>query len=387
MPLTLIGAYQCGDDDRPLALLPLAGMPLAEHQARRAAAAGAAPIYLLVEAVTPEFAGIVGRLQADGIAAELSETIASAAGTKKVLLIADGCLPEPGLLAAVLAHPAPNVATITDGPGRTRYERIDARARWAGAALLTPAIVSEAMPDGWDPVSTLLRRAEEEGAGRVDAGAPPLMAERSEDLVDTERGLIAASRIGHDDWIARGLFTTIEDHALPWLLRREIEPTLLASGAAVLSVLAGLAALLLGLRWPALIALLLVGPAATAADRLAGVQSRPISSARFVGIARRGGGALALLGLGVSLTSETGQWGWLLVAGVVIAALSGLAVERPMPPPRWYATASTLAWVMLPFAAVGRWGLGLAALALHASLSFAAALVARRDAQRDSSGG
>ena len=47
----LIGAYQEDDSGGLRALLPLAGRTLFEYQARCAAAAGAAPVVVLVERV------------------------------------------------------------------------------------------------------------------------------------------------------------------------------------------------------------------------------------------------------------------------------------------------------------------------------------------------
>ena len=383
MALTLIGAYQTTDPNGPAALLPLAGMPLVEHQARRAAAAGATPILLLVETPSPELAAIVERLEQDGIAAELTDTIAAAVRGRDVLLLANGCLPDPRVIAAELAGPAPSLAIIADASGLDRYERIDAAARWAGVALLSSAIVAEtaAMLEGWDPVSTLLRRAVQAEAARIDAGAPPLLAASAGELIGAERAMIVTSRVRHDDWIGLHLFTPIENLLLPLLLERQVAPAALTAGSAVLALLAGLAAVL-GLRWPVLLALLLTGPLATVAVRLARMQSRPVGSLSAWSIARLTGGALALIGLGWGLTTDTGQWGWLLVAGIVIAALGGLAIERPASSPGWYASARTLAWEMLPFALLGRWGLGLAALALHATFSLGAALIARRADQR-----
>ena len=64
----LIGAYQESDNGELRALLPLAGRTLIEYQARCAAAAGAAPIVVMVERVPPALHEALERLRGDGLA-------------------------------------------------------------------------------------------------------------------------------------------------------------------------------------------------------------------------------------------------------------------------------------------------------------------------------
>ena len=100
-PLTaLIGAYEPGPAGLR-ALMPLAGMSLIEQQARRASTAGATHILLLVEEISPELVAVVARLRDDGLTVGMAEGIdvaADALAEQRVLLIADGCLPEPRVL-------------------------------------------------------------------------------------------------------------------------------------------------------------------------------------------------------------------------------------------------------------------------------------------------
>ena len=63
----LIGAYQENDLGELRALLPLAGRTLFEYQARCLAAAGAAPIVVLVERIPPELHEAMERLRIDGL--------------------------------------------------------------------------------------------------------------------------------------------------------------------------------------------------------------------------------------------------------------------------------------------------------------------------------
>ena len=64
----LIGAYQEDDAGGLRALLPLAGRTLIEYQARCLAAAGAAPLIVLVERMPAALNDAFERLRGEGIA-------------------------------------------------------------------------------------------------------------------------------------------------------------------------------------------------------------------------------------------------------------------------------------------------------------------------------
>ena len=63
----LIGAYQEDDSGSLRALLPLSGRTLLEYQVRCAAAAGAAPIIVVVERVPQALQDAFERLRLDGV--------------------------------------------------------------------------------------------------------------------------------------------------------------------------------------------------------------------------------------------------------------------------------------------------------------------------------
>jgi hypothetical protein len=377
-PLTaLIGAYEPG----PMglrALMPLAGATLVEQQARRAAAAGATHILLLVEEVPPELAAAVQRLRQDGLAVGMAEGIdiaADALAEQTVLLVADACLADAGTMRALAGFPVPAVATLPDLPEYSRHERIDASVRWAGMALIDGRRVGETatMLGSWDPVSTLLRRAVQEGAMRLPVDeTPPMLLVDPASLASAEAAIVAAARRPAGDWISRTLFAPAEELALPLLLARRIDALWLAVVAALFALVGG------GLawtewRWPALAALLLAGPIAAGASRLARVQARPIWLGRLFDGARLLGAAAAGLGLAVGLKAASGQWGWWLTGAVLLGgmtALSAVCRVSRRACPLWLATKETLAWTMLPFAIFGRWDWGLAALTAYACLSF-----------------
>ncbi|WP_404712791.1 hypothetical protein [Sphingomonas sp. MMS24-J13] len=378
-PLTaLIGAYEPGPAGLR-ALMPIAGMTLVEQQARRASTAGATHILLLVEEVSPDLVAAVGRLRSDGLTVGMAEGIdvaADALAEQQVLVIADGCLPEPRVLRDLAALPVPAVTTLADIADHERYERIDANARWGGVALVDGHRVAETATilGSWDPISTLLRRAVQEGAIRlaVDEAAPLLLVD-SASVSSAEAAIVAAARLPAGDWISRFVFAPIEELVLPFLLARRINaiwPTLAAAGLAMFG--GGMA--WAGWRWLTLVCLLLAGPIAAGASRLARVQARTIPFERGFAAARLIGAALGASGLATGLAMASGQWGWWLVAAIVLIMMTALeAVCRLSERGRslWLASADASVWTILPFAIAGWWGAGLAALAVYASLSFA----------------
>jgi len=378
-PTALIGAYEPGPGPGGLrALLPLAGMSVVEHQARRAIEAGAARVLLLIDEGPGELLEAVARLRHDGIQTGMAQGIdqvADAVGEDEtVLLIAEACLPEVGLLRAVGRAHVPALAVLPDTPEHSQFERIDAEQRWAGVALLDGHRLAEtaAMIGAWDPVSTLLRRAVQEGAGRIDAARAPILTTDAAALAAAEQAILAGARKPADDLIGRVLFAPTEELAMPLLLARKTEANVVAGIGALLAFVGG-ALSLAGWRWLPLIGLLLSGLAAAGAARLGRIRQRSRFQERLFGWVRLAGVGLGVAGLSRLLATASGQWGWWLTGGLLIAAMLGLAAERrlsPAKPPIWLASVDTLIWAMLPFAAFGHWDWGLGAVTLYAAASF-----------------
>lgn len=378
-PTALIGAYEPGPGPGGLrALLPLAGMSVIEHQARRAVEAGAAKILLLIDEAPPELSEAIARLRQDGIQTGMAQGIDQAADAvgqdETVLLIAEACLPEVGLLRAVVAGHVPVLAVLPDTAEHGQFERIDADRRWAGVALLDGHRLAEtaAMIGAWDPMSTLLRRAVQEGAARIEAVRAPILTTDATALAMAENAILTGARKPADDLIGRVLFAPTEELALPLLLARKTDANMVAAIAALLAVTGGVLSLA-GWRWLALVSLLLSGPAAAGAARLGRIRQRSRFQERLFGIARLCGAGLATIGLARLLANASGQWGWWLTGGLLGGAMLGLWAERRLSaqkPPIWLASVDTLIWAMLPFAASGHWNWGLAAATAYAAGSF-----------------
>jgi len=376
----LVAAYEPGPGPGGLrALVPLAGRPLVEHQLRRLVAAGAGQLMLLVDEVPLELAEVVTLLRREGVAvlpvAGLDMVADQLSPDRPCLLVADACLAEDAVLRELAARPVPALAILPDDAADDRHERMDGSTRWAGVALLDGARVAAAaaMLGSWDPVSTLLRRTVQEGAARLDVSdrAPVLLLHPSE-VAETDRRIVRAAEACPADWAERWLQAPLVRLAMPRLVERGTAAEALAGPAAVLALAAGSLALG-GWRWPPLLLLLLSRPLEAAGRQLARVADRPLMASNAIRLAAAAGATLAALGLAAALSRGDGQWGWLLV-GVLLVML--VTCTRPVrallrtPRPLWLAGTGPLAWMLLPFAAVGRWDWGLLALAAYALGSF-----------------
>ena len=158
----LISAYQEDDQGVLRALFPLAGRTLIEYQARCAAAAGAAPIIVLVERVPAALNEAFERLRAEGLTvvpvSDGNEAASRFEAGTLILQIADGLAPDFALCARLADYAEPAVALIPDDEEHQAYERIDATSRWAGLSLIDSQTLSStaAMLGDWDLQSTLL---------------------------------------------------------------------------------------------------------------------------------------------------------------------------------------------------------------------------------------
>ena len=225
----LIGAYQEDDSGGLRALLPLAGRTLLEYQVRCAAAAGAAPIVVVVERVPQALQDAFERLRLDGVGvfpvSDVQEAVSRFEAGSMILLIGDGIAPPADLVAALAEEPEPAVATVPDDEAHAAFERIDGESRWAGVALVD---MRNARLDRGDPrrLGPAIDPAAPSVPGRraararcSDDGAEPLLVERAEQLDDFQRKLlIAASRGARTDWASRYLLPPVEEFATERLM-------------------------------------------------------------------------------------------------------------------------------------------------------------------------
>ena len=376
----LIGAYQENDAGELRALLPLAGRTLIEYQARCVAAAGAAPIVLLVERIPPALHEAIERLRHDGLSvipvSDGNEAASRFEAGSLILLVGDGVAAPAELLAQLAEEPEPAVATVPDDAAHEAYERIDASSRWAGVALVDGRTLgaTAAMLGDWDLQSTLLRRALQDGAlrVRVASAGEPLLADSADQLGGFERALIASSRGARRDWASRYVLPVIEEFATERLLDTPVRPQWLVWTALALNVAAALA-FTRGWLWPALGMLVLSTPLDLVARRLATLRLRPLPPRSLSRRLLWPTAGLALLALGWRLALHGSGWGALVTALVALAFAEAARIERghdEVPGEVWLFSRRNAILAAVPFAAAGAWTLCLAVLAFYAAASF-----------------
>lgn len=376
----LIGAYQESDEGQLRALLPLAGRTLVEYQVRCAAAAGAAPIVVIVERVPASLNDAFERLRQEGISvtavSDAAEAVTRFEAGQMILLIGDGIAPPVEMLARLAEEVEPAVATVPDDEEHRQFERIDGESRWAGVAVADSRTLgaTAAMLGDWDLQSTLLRRILQDGAVRVAAQADtgePLLADNAEALGDFERQMIVASRGARRDWASRFVLPVIEDVATEQLIERQVRPEWLVQGALALT-LAGALCFARGWGWAAIALLVLSTPLDLVARRLAILRLRPLPARSLVGRLLWPAAGAALIALGWWDSGQSG-WGAFLAAVAAAAFAEAGRLERntaDVPGQLWLFSRRNAILATVPFALASAWTTYLLVLCLYAGVTF-----------------
>lgn len=376
----LIAAYQEDESGSLRALLPLAGRTLLEYQARCAAAAGAAPIVVLVERVPVALNAAFERLRGEGInvvpVSDGNEAAARFEPGMPVLQMADGIAPSMQLVERLASAEERSVATVPDDELHAEFERIDNDHRWAGLTLVDGGTLSStaAMLGDWDIQSTLLRRTIQSGAVRVPAGdgATPFLAHADSDPQSFDRHLLVASRKARRDWPTRYLLPLVEEFATEQLMRSPVRPEWLIQGALAMVVTAAFL-FTRGYGWVALALLLLSTPLEIIAERLSTLRMQPLAAGMLSRRLLWPAAGLALLSLSWFESRHGGGWG-ALVAGLSAAAFAqAMRTERhgrDIPGEHWLFGYRPAVFSVVPFAAMGWWSAALALLAFYAAASF-----------------
>ena len=376
----LIGAYQEDDSGGLRALFPLAGRTLIEYQVRCAAAAGAAPIVIVVERVPQALQDAFERLRLDGLGvfpvSDVAEAVSRFEAGSLILLIGDGIVPPADLVMTMAEEPEPAVSTIPDDEAHATFERIDAESRWAGVAVVDAHLLGStaAILGDWDLQSTLLRRTLQEGSIRVpvaDVGGEPLLAEKADDLQDFERRLFIASRGVRPDWVSRFLLPPVEEFATEHLMETAVRPPWLIWAALALTIGAA-ACFTRGWLGAGLILLLASTPLDLIASRLATLRLRPFPARLLSRLALWPATGLALLALGSWEMKHVSGWGALVTAIGAIAFSEAARIERAsiQESELWLISRRSAIVLAVPFAIAGVWTSYLVALLAYAVVSF-----------------
>lgn len=376
----LIGAYQEDDSGGLRALFPLAGRTLIEYQVRCAAAAGAAPIVVVVERVPQALQDAFERLRLDGLGifpvSDIAEAVSRFEAGSLILLVGDGIVPSSDLVMTMAQEPEPAVSTVPDNDGNAMFERIDAESRWAGVAVVDAHLLGStaAILGDWDLQSTLLRRTLQEGALRIpvaDLGGEPLLVEKAGDLLDFERRLFIASRGIRPDWVSRFLLPPIEDFATEHLMETGVRPIWLIWGALAL-ILGGAFCFTRGWLGAGLFLLLASMPLDLIASRLATLRLKPFSARLLGRLALWPAAGLAVLALGWWEMKHVSGWGALVAAITAVAFSEAARIERTaiQETELWLLSRRSAIVLAIPFAIAGVWTSFLVVLLAYAVVSF-----------------
>jgi len=377
----LIGAYQEDDSGGLRALVPLSGRTLIEYQASCAAAAGAAPIVVVVERVPQALQDAFERLRLEGIGvfpvSDVHEAVSRFEAGAAIMMIGDGIAPTAELVARLAEEPEPVVVTIPDDSAHESYERIDAQSRWAGVAIVDAHLLGSTatMLGDWDLQSTLLRRAIQEGAHRLPAeevGAEPILVERGADLDHFQRRLLEASRGARNDWISRFLLPPVEEFATAQLMETQVRPRWLNWAAVALTAGAALC-FLKGWLGAGLGLLILSTPLDLVATRLGALRLRPLPVRLASRLALEPLAAAALLALSWWEMKQGHGWGTLVAGATAIAFAEAMRVEKSGFPPDtdiWLFSRRSAIFAAIPFALLGSWTPYLIVMLAYAAASF-----------------
>jgi len=376
----LIGAYQEDDSGGLRALYPLAGRTLVEYQVRCAAAAGAAPVVVLVERLPVALNDAIDRLRQEGIAvtavSDGHEAASRFEAGMPILLIADGLAPDFALLTRLAEHAEPVVALVPDDEAHQAFERVDATSRWAGMALIDAATLGStvAMLGDWDLQSTLLRRVVQAGARRLAASddqSGALLADKPEDLAGFERRLLVATRGARSDWASRYALPVIEEFATERLMESRVKPNWLLISALLL--IAGAAfGFSRGWLWQSYLLLLLATPLSLVAKRLAALRLRPLAPSTVALRLLWPFAGIALLMLGWWVGNNGGGWGATLAAVAAVAFAQAARNEAEgveLPGELWFFSWRNAVIGAAPFVIGGWWTGLLVTLMVYAAVS------------------
>lgn len=373
----LIAAYHESAEPGALrAILPLAGRTVVERQARLAAAAGAAPILVLVERMPAELSAALERLRRDRIPVRTVRSAEEAAEAvdpnDRLLLVADGAIVDGGDFVRLARGDEAAVLTVPDSAFGEIHERIDGNSRWAGLAAVDGALLRDtaAMLRDWDLQSTLLRRSLQAGAAHVAADGPVAVLDSRADVAGLERRILDAADAIRGGLASR-LLAPVERLFTHALMAGPVGAGMVGAAAALLTAL-GAAAFGYGWLRTGLALLLLATPLEGVGERLARLRMQDQTGGSWWSYLLPVLAGAALIALSYSLAREQG-WGMVLLAFTTLAFLLAEAIETEARAPRGavlLADRKGMAWLLLPFAVFGQWAAGLGVLFAWAAASF-----------------
>jgi hypothetical protein len=308
----------------------LLGADAIEVQLRRARTAGVGHAVVYAPRVTSDLLASTDRLRREGLSVDIARSVTDVAEyvhpDETVLMLVPDLIVPPERLAALAESKEPLLLCVRDEPANDRFELIDPTARWTGLALIDGSHVRQtaAMVGDWDLASTLMRRAVQDGARRMtltpqEAAIELLFLDNQSAAQFAGRRLVAASPIEPSGWAARWLIAPVArtvarvagDIGMDsrWITHIGFAFCALAIASALAGwIVASLILFLSGLVCDVVGALgARVGVGAPRGEAV----RFPLPAATAV---------IVILGMGITLTLRSGQWGCLVLALTTVGA-------------------------------------------------------------------
>lgn len=351
MRIGLIAALRRSEEGLLRAELSLAGRPVLAWQADLLQALGAERVLCLTDALPASGAvlALQHRLESSGTAFHALKGLAAIPALVRaeddLIIIADGLLPEPAVVSAVLGGddalgravasiPADHVLAVAYPED---FERIDAARSWAGVLAMRGAPVQQLadLPADGDVIALLLRLALQAGTLTRELTVDEMVPERW--LLATSPATVAEAETRLIARAAAPVNRRAPAAALAGMLVRSLVPRGLSQGglvAAAAALLLMLGAVVLAAVGPAGIALLVAGLGAFAGET---ALCFSVLASRLQRADPPGRGA-ALLGAGVDVGAGVTMWfalapwpEWqpLAVLGPLVIGLARLASMSP----------------------------------------------------------
>ncbi|MEG3180768.1 hypothetical protein [Sphingomonas sp. LT1P40] len=381
----IFATEDAGDKPGTLAAtLPFGGMTLLEYQARLLVGAGAGHILVAVTRVTPALLGAVSRAAKRGVPVDVvrsaEEAAAKAHPLSSFVVLADGLVTTDDVVDRMAAEGG-DAIMVTQEPSAS-LERIDARNCWAGVARAPAQRIADiaAFPADYDFQSTLLRAIVQAGAEQIVLPASAVRAghgveREGASLASRSNAVLAALTERRTSWADRHVFTRAARLALPKVVEKAVPGWLLTLGGVVLGG-AAVGLIAAGFAWGAAVAIPGVAALATGAalSALRGEDKRAAVQEHLIAVTA----VAVILALGITESRADTTFDGAILALVTVAAT--LIAERSQAVVRrWWGSPAGYLLLVAPFACAGRVSWGLAAVAIYAFVTLAAAVESKRE--------
>ncbi|CAN5267124.1 hypothetical protein BH09PSE3_BH09PSE3_06300 [soil metagenome] len=325
------------------------GKSLTELQIARVVSAGARHVVCLVRQVSSQILVAADNLRANGLSIDIVRTVAEAADAihpeEAVFLVSSQVLASVKTLGDLTKSGIPSLLCVETEAAPAQFEIVDASMRWTGYALLEGAALRRVagMVGDWDAASTLLRQMVQDNARRVVLGRDQLAdaminVRTNAEAVDAGRKLLNENSDQHGGlgmyWLGRPVSRFLARLAGELGVKSKVVKWS-AVGAALIGAVIGL----VGWLTTALLILLLAVFANSAAVRLTAALGELDSNENAMRLAIRAATIVTVCSVAVTLASRTGQWGCLILGGLLIGShvLMGQNQAVPARPQRWIA--------------------------------------------------